>query len=81
MFLGKDEHGDFILDPNEPRPTAAELERAQQDYARWTDAKRKHGDAKAGLCPHESDPCEQPGGRRCLNRLVWWRRYIKEIYA
>ncbi len=77
MFLGKDEHGDFILDPNEPAFGVSELERAEDYLERWHAGRRKAGQPPAGLCPHEDYPCVSDAD--CIPKIAWWRRYIREI--
>lgn len=77
MFLEKNEHGDFVLDPAEAAPSASELERAEWYLSLWHAGRRKTGEPPAGACPHEDYRCESL--RECLGKIVWWRRYIRQI--
>lgn len=79
-FLGRDDHGDFILDPNEREESADELMQAEKDLQVWETARRPWDQPPAkGRCPHEDYPCENRG--ECVKKLVWWRRYIGQIEA
>lgn len=76
MFLGKDERGDYVLDPNEQPPTDWELQRAEFLLRTWERARWKPSQ-KQTACPHGSAPCRSR--RECLGKIVWWRRYILDI--
>lgn len=76
MFLGKDEHGNYILDPNEPPVAGWELKRAEDLLKFWEREPWKKGQLHAP-CPHGDSPCRSR--RECLGKIVWWRRYILDI--
>lgn len=78
-FLGKNERGEYILDSAEARPTFTELAEAERLFKIWQDGRRPLGEPAGGNCPHEDFPCAIPGGRECLGKIVWWRRYVREI--
>jgi hypothetical protein len=79
-YLGKDEDGDYILDPDEVPPTPVELAWARDWFNEWVMVPTPRGRA-VPACPHSDTPypCEIPGARECLGKIVWWRRYICEI--
>jgi len=77
MFVGKDERGEFILDPNEAPFAEHEIDRASRYLELWHNARRKRGDPPAGPCPHEDYPCAARA--ECVEKIAWWRRYIREI--
>lgn len=79
MFLGKDEHGDYILDPNETPVSEGELRRASELLTMWHAGHRKAGEPTPGQCPHEDHACRSE--RECLGKIAWWRRYVMEIEA
>lgn len=76
MFLAAGSDGIYPLDPQEPPPETWELERAEKLLDAWHRGRRPSGPAP-GLCPHDEAPCRSK--RECLGRIVWWRRYIREI--
>ncbi len=78
-FLGKDEHGDFIFDPNEAPFEEHEIDRASRYLTLWMNARRPRGEPAAGPCPHEEYPCASQS--ECVEKIAWWRRYIREIEA
>lgn len=73
MFVVKTD-GVYPLDPNEPAPATWELERAEEFLRIWERSRKRKTKA---TCPHEDLPCRVR--RECLGKIVWWRRYIREI--
>ena len=76
VYLGKNESGEYILDPDEQPATDEELDRAKMLFDYWSE---KLNVDKSRKCPHWDEPCPKPGGARCLRFIVWWMRYWREL--
>lgn len=76
MFLGKNEHDEYILDLNEPKPEPWELLRAEE-LLMIRERSQKREMTYPGECVHVDMPCRSR--RECQGKVAWWRRYLRQI--
>ncbi len=79
MFIPKTEAGEYPADPNEPPFADWEIARGRDLLKAWRGGHRQAGQPSAGPCPHEAAFCESE--LECLEKIAWWRRYLREIEA
>ena len=76
MFIPKNSDGVYELDPNELKPETWELERAEF-LLREREKHQGRQMTYPSDCIHADAPCRSR--RECLGKVVWWRRYMREI--